>query len=117
MAHEHRKSFREPEETVRLEGISEDIVEIAGFIVNRTVQQPGWRWSETDPRSKTEGVWCQAHHIGVVLSGRWGADLPDGTTLEWGPDDVYDCPPGHDGFTIGDEPCVQIEWIGPEGGA
>jgi hypothetical protein len=29
-----------------------------------------------------------------------------------GPDDVFDCPPGHDGYTIGDEPAVMIEWSG-----
>ena len=28
------------------------------------------------------------------------------------PGDVFDIPPGHDGFTVGDEPCVQVEWMG-----
>jgi class 3 adenylate cyclase len=107
-----RKSLREPDETVRYEGISEDLVEIAGFTVGRTVSQPGWRWSLNDPRALTEGTWCQAHHVGVVLRGRWGAELPDGRLLEWGPDDVFDCPPGHDGYTVGDEPCTLIEWVG-----
>src|SRR4029453_7607960 len=88
MERQHRKSLREPDETVRFEGITEDIVEIAGFTVGRTVQEPGCPWSERDPRAKTEGVWCQARPVGIGLSGRWGADLPDGTTLEWGPDDV-----------------------------
>jgi hypothetical protein len=43
MEHHHRKNFREPDQSVRFEGIAEDIVEIAGFTVGRTVQQPGWR--------------------------------------------------------------------------
>ncbi len=30
----------------------------------------------------------------------------------YGPDDVFDIPPGHDGYVVGDEPCVQIEWAG-----
>ena len=55
-----------------------------------------------DPRALTDGAWCQAQHVGVVLSGRWGAELLDGTILEWGPDDVFDCPPGHDGYTVGE---------------
>jgi class 3 adenylate cyclase len=38
--------------------------------------------------------------------------LQDGTTMEFGPNDVFDIPPGHDGWTVGDEPCVQIEWAG-----
>jgi class 3 adenylate cyclase len=36
----------------------------------------------------------------------------DGTVLEFGPDDVYDIASEHDGYTIGDEPCVVIEWSG-----
>jgi class 3 adenylate cyclase len=108
----HRKSLREPDESIRFVGITEEIVEIAGFTVGRTVSQPGWRWSQNDPRALTDGAWCQAHHVGVVLSGRWGAELLDGTLLEWGPEDVFDCPPGHDGYTVGDEPCTSIEWVG-----
>jgi class 3 adenylate cyclase len=38
--------------------------------------------------------------------------MRDGTTLQFGPDDVFEIPPGHDGYTLGDEPCVQIEWSG-----
>ena len=112
MSGPYRKSFREPDESIEFEGIVEEIVEIAGFTVGRIVQPPGWRWSQNDPRALTEGTWCQAHHVGVVLSGRWGAELLDGTLLEFGPDDVYDCPPGHDGYTVGDEPCIMIEWTG-----
>jgi class 3 adenylate cyclase len=112
MGDPYRKSFREPDESIKFEGISEEIVEIAGFTVSQTVQEAGWRWSQNDPRALTEGAWCQAHHVGVVLSGRWGAELPDGTLLEWGPDDVFSCPPGHDGYTVGDEPCRLIEWVG-----
>ena len=63
-------------------------------------------------RSIAGGKWCETHHVGLTLSGRQGAELRDGTILEFGPDDVYDIPPGHDGYTIGDEPCVLIEWSG-----
>jgi class 3 adenylate cyclase len=36
----------------------------------------------------------------------------DGTELEFGPGDLYDIPPGHVGWTIGDEDSVAIEWSG-----
>jgi hypothetical protein len=35
-------------------------------------------------------------------------DFADGTRLA-GLGDFFDIPPGHDGYTVGDEPCVQIE--------
>ena len=47
-----------------------------------------------------------------MVSGRLGIDFPDGTRVVFGPGDVFDIPPGHDGYTVGDEPCVQVEWMG-----
>ena len=50
---------------------------------------------------------------GSSSPGRLGIDFSrrDDASM-FGPDDVFDIPPGHDGYTIGDEPCVQIEWAG-----
>ncbi len=47
-----------------------------------------------------------------MLSGRFGILLSDGTAFELGPDDVYDVPPNHDGYVIGHEPLVVLEWAG-----
>jgi class 3 adenylate cyclase len=105
------RNLGNPDESIRFPGITEDLVEIAGMTVARTVQEPGWRWS-TDMQPLIGGDWCEARHIGVVMSGRWGALMRDGTVLEFGPDDVYDIAPGHDGYTIGEEPAVMIEWSG-----
>ena len=105
------KNLRRQDESVRLPGVEEDLVYVGDDIIARVVQHPGWRWS-TDMRSIAGGKWCETHHVGLTLSGRQGAELRDGTVLEFGPDDLYDIPPGHDGYTIGDEPCVQIEWSG-----
>jgi hypothetical protein len=38
--------------------------------------------------------------------------IRDGTKVTFGPNDVFAIPPGHDGYTLADEPCVQIEWSG-----
>lgn len=50
--------------------------------------------------------------MGVVVSGRAGFELSDGSCFEVGPDAVYEVPPGHDGWVIGDESLVVIEWTG-----
>jgi class 3 adenylate cyclase len=73
--------------------------------------EPGWRWYN-DVRPRVGGDWCEARHVGFVLSGRFGVTMRDGTKLEFGPDDVFEIPAGHDGYTLGDEPCVQVEWSG-----
>lgn len=105
------KNLGQPDESIELPGIVEHLVEIGDLTVGRTIQQPGWRWS-THVQPVVGGDWCQAHHIGYVLSGRFGVTFDDGTALELGPDDVYDIRSGHDGYTIGDEPCVLLEWSG-----
>lgn len=105
------KSFREPDETMRLDGVTEDQVELGDLTVGRQRMEPGWRWS-THIRPHVGGEWCQARHVGVVLAGRLGIKLRDGTTFELGRDDVFDIPPGHDGYVIGHEPVETVEWAG-----
>ncbi len=105
------KSLERPDEVVSFEGVTTELVDLGDFTVGRMSSEPGWRWSK-DMRPIVGGEWCQARHVGVVLSGRIGIDFPDGSSVEFGPGDVFDIPPGHDGYTVGDEPCVQLEWAG-----
>lgn len=105
------RSFGDPDESVRFGGVTEDLVSIGGITVARSVQPVGWRWSEHF-RPLLGDEWCQAHHVGIVLSGRQAILLQDGTQVEYGPGDLYDTPPGHDGWTVGDEDCVLLEWSG-----
>ena len=106
------KNLSQSDEVVQFPGYTEYIVEIGDLTIARVIQEPGWVYSR-DMATVDEGRWCEAHHVGVTISGRQGVVLRDGSRLEFGPDDVYDIPPGHDGYTIGDEPAVMIEWSGP----
>jgi class 3 adenylate cyclase len=105
------KNLHAPDQVIRLPKFTAEVVEVGEVTVGLLVTQPGWRWS-VDVRPEVGGEWCQARHLGVVLSGRVAVQLQDGQLLEFGPNDVFHIPPGHDGWTIGDEPCVQIEWAG-----
>jgi class 3 adenylate cyclase len=105
------KSFAAPDQTIEFPLLRAEIVELGDFTVGYVVHQPGWRWSE-HVRPSVGGEWCQARHVGVLLSGRSGIRLEDGTTYEFGARDIVDIPPGHDGWVIGDEPAVMLEWAG-----
>ena len=105
------RSFDDPDEVVEFGRVTEELISIGGLTVSRSIQPAGWRWSEHF-KPLVGGEWCQAHHVGMVLSGRQGIRLEDGTAYDLGPGDLYDIPPGHDGWTIGDEPCVMLEWAG-----
>lgn len=87
-----RKNFGQPDERIAFPGVTEDIVDLGDMTVGLVVSQPGWRWS-VDVRPHVGGEWCQARHVGVVVSGRFGALLEDGSTVEFDPHDVYDIGP------------------------
>ncbi len=111
MADVLRKSLDDPDEVVELPGIRTELVDLGDLTVGRMVNEPGWRWS-THIRPTVGGEWCQARHLGFIVSGRLGIDFPDGSSVVFEPGDVFDIPPGHDGYTVGDEPVVQVEWAG-----
>jgi class 3 adenylate cyclase len=108
---QYAKSLRRPDEHGEYEHGTADIVDLGDMTVGRIVVEPGWRWSE-HLRPIVGGEWCEVRHAGVILAGRFGYTFEDGTTLEVGPDDVFDVPAGHDGYTVGDETCVMLEWSG-----
>lgn len=108
-----RKSFDSPDETRPFEGNSGhvELVNVEGGVVGRATFMPGWKWSEhVKPIVKTNS--CQAAHIGYVLSGHQTVLMDDGTKLDFGPGDVVSIPAGHDGWTVGDEPCVVVDFAG-----
>ncbi len=105
------KNLQSPDEVIRFPGLTEEMVDLGDLTVGRVVQEPGWRWS-THVRPLVSGEWCQARHVGVVLSGAFGVVMQSGKEYAMRRDDAYDVPPGHDGYTVGDEPAVLLEWAG-----
>lgn len=90
-----------------------DIVKLGGGVVGRAVFHPGWKWSEhVKPIAGTDS--CQAPHMGYVISGRQVVRMDDGEELEIQAGDVVSIPPGHDGWTVGDEPCIVVDFAGME---
>ncbi len=114
MARPQVKNFANPDDTVAFPKGSATTVTIGEMVVARVVQEPGWRWSEhIRPTVGTPS--CQFHHVGVVLSGQSRIRMDDGTELDLKPNDVFDIPPGHDAWVLGDEPAVSVIWGGFRG--
>src|SRR5438270_10909835 len=94
--------------------ISKQTVALEGVSVTRVTFAPGARWSvDLKPYAGTE--LCELPHVAVVLSGRLGVQMQDGSMQdgsmqEFTADDVMLLPPGHDAWTIGDEPFVFVEF-------
>ena len=115
MAGAQKKSLDSPDERVAFEGIAADVVQLGDASISRNVFQPGahcalgGRRLSADRRAEAS---CQAHHTGVMLEGRLHIEMDDGSTLDIGPNDVFDISPGHDGWVVSDEPMRAINWSG-----
>jgi mannose-6-phosphate isomerase-like protein (cupin superfamily) len=104
-----KKSFDTPDETMTPnDKQSAAVVTLGDKQFYKITIQPGWRWT-TDMKPIVQTDTCQMDHLMYVLSGKVGVKMDDGEELEYGAGDVVAIPPGHDGWTIGDEPAVWIE--------
>lgn len=108
---EHRR-FDAPDETRPFQANGQvEIINIGGGVVGRATFEPGWKWSDhVGPIAGTES--CQSTHLGYVVSGRSAVRMDDGSEIEFGPGEVVFIPPGHDGWTVGDEPAVFVDFAG-----
>jgi quercetin dioxygenase-like cupin family protein len=103
-----RKSLDSPDETRTFDQGQSQVVTLGDFAVTRNILLPGWRWSEhVKPIAQTDS--CQVKHTGYVVSGRLGIAMDDGSEEEFSVGDAYVIPPGHDGWVVGDEPCVVVD--------
>jgi hypothetical protein len=53
---------------------------------------------------------CQVRHVGYTVSGALRIVMDGGQALEIGAGSVFEIPPGHDKWVIGDEPWVSLDW-------
>jgi len=113
MAGLRKWSLDKPEETrpFQDEAGHLELVNIDGGAVGRATFRPGWQWSKhVKPIAGTDS--CQAAHMGYVVSGRMTIRMDDGEEADFAPGDVMICPPGHDAWVVGEQPCVVIDWQG-----
>jgi class 3 adenylate cyclase len=114
MATMQSKRFSEPDQTRQFQFMDAALIEVGSIAIGRAVLSPGWRWSTSIGPSSGDKS-CQVHHLTLLLSGRVGFEMDDGETAEFGPDTVFDVPPGHDAWVVGDEPAVIIDFFGNAG--
>jgi class 3 adenylate cyclase len=85
------------------------IVTLGETTVARGVYEPGWRWTKDMPGVAGSPT-CRLHHLGYAISGGLHVRTDDGQTLDVQAGSVYEIPPGHDAWVVGDEPFVTIDW-------
>jgi len=111
MASYERKDLKSPDEKRTFEKGRVELINIGGGTVARLTLEPGWRWSKhVKPIAGTE--WCEAPHFQYHVSGRLHVLMADGSEFEVGPGEVSVLPSGHDGWVVGDEAVVLVDWQG-----
>lgn len=108
-----KKSIGKPDEVRPFkDGVGQvEVVSLDELTVGRATFPSGWRWStHVGPIAGTAS--CQASHTGYVLSGTMTIRSDDGEELTFAAGDVMICAPGHDAWTVGEQPCVVLDWQG-----
>jgi class 3 adenylate cyclase len=106
-----RKSVHEPDERRELPAMTLNLLRVGSLSLGYARIQPGFRWS-THLRQETDEPLCQIHHLQLLLSGRFAVEMDDGEYVEIAPDEIFDVPPGHDAWVLGDEPAIILDFLG-----
>ena len=106
-----KKNLGQADETRTFAHGKMEVVKVGDLVFGKATFEPGWKWSnDVKPIAKTDS--CMVHHSGYVVSGRMVVRMDDGSQVELGPGDVFVCPPGHDAWIVGNEPCVAYDFSG-----
>ena len=90
-------------------GVQIDVVRAGACRVKRIIYPPGFRWS-TDMKAIVGTELCMHAHVGFLARGQVHIQYADGCTLEFAAPQVVAIDPGHDGWVVGDEPAVLVEF-------
>lgn len=96
-------------ETREVGGVRMDVAMAGNGRVKRVIYPPGFRWStHMKPISGTD--LCMHAHVGFLAEGRIHIEYADGCVLEFEAPQAVAIEPGHEGWVVGDEPAVLIEF-------
>jgi hypothetical protein len=77
--------------------------------VKRMVYPAGFRWSK-DMKPVVGTDLCMHGHVGFLAHGEIHIEYPDGCVIEHKAPQIIVIDPGHDGWVVGTEPVVMIEF-------
>ena len=90
-------------------GVQVDVVQTGNSRVKRLVYPVGFRWSkDIKPMVKTD--LCQHAHVGFLAAGHLAIQYADGVVEEYVAPQVVAIAPGHDGWVVGQEPTILIQF-------
>jgi len=86
-----------------------DVVRTGHARVKRMIYPPGFRWSK-DMKPVVGSELCMHAHVGFLAHGQIHIQYGDGCVVEYAAPAVVSIDPGHDGWVVGKDPAVLIEF-------
>ena len=77
--------------------------------VKRMIYPPGFHWAK-DMRPVVGTELCMHAHVGFLAHGEIHIEYADGCIVEYKAPQIIAIDPGHDGWVVGKEPVVLIEF-------
>src|SRR5207248_10260955 len=96
-------------ESREIGGVRIDVVRTGGCRVKRVIYQPGFRWS-VDMKTIVGTDLCMHAHVGFLARGEIHIEYAGGCIVEHKALQIVAIEPGHDGWVVGKEPVVLIEF-------
>ena len=96
-------------ESREIGGAQIDVVRAGACRVKRVIYPPAFRWS-IHMKSTVGTDLCMPAHVGFLARGQIHIEYADGCTVEFIAPQVVAIEPGHDGWVVGDEPAVLVEF-------
>ena len=90
-------------------GVQVDIVRAGNARVKRMIYPPGFRW-DTHLSAVVGSQLCNHAHLGFLAKGEIHVRFADGCVEKFRAPQFVSVEPGHEGWVVGEEPAVLIEF-------
>jgi hypothetical protein len=90
-------------------GVEVDVFTAGTARVKRMIYPPGFNWA-ANFSEQGGGKLCMHTHVGFMAKGQINVRFADGCVAEYKAPQFVAVEPGHEGWVVGDEPAVLIEF-------
>lgn len=90
-------------------GVQVDIARTGTARVKRLIYPPGYHWAK-EMSGLMGSQYCMHAHVGFMARGQINVRFADGCVEEFKAPTFVRVEPGHEGWVVGDEPAVLIEF-------
>jgi len=90
-------------------GVQVDVSRTGNVRVKRMIYPPGFNW-DSNLKAVVGTELCMHAHVGFMAKGQINVRFADGCVVEYTAPQFVAVEPGHQGWVVGDEPAVLIEF-------